>query len=109
MIISILSSFSTVLGVLTWFVGFIFLIKNIKQNKFYLIIWTTVVLIIALLFYILSSSEKGVLDISNILTVNGVLYSLEYVVNPYTIAPDALKHILGFLILVVSRLKKHFF
>ena len=109
MIISILSSFSTVLGVLTWFVGFIFLIKNIKQNKFYLIIWTTVVLIIALLFYILSSSEKGVLDISNVLTVNGVLYSLEYVVNPYTIAPDALKHILGFLILVVSSLLSIFF
>ena len=108
-IISILSSFSTILGVLTWFVGFIFLLKNIKQNKFYFIIWTSLVLIIGLLFYILSSSETGTRDISDVLTINGFLYSLEYVVNPYTISPDTLKHILGFLILLVSSLLSIFF
>ena len=97
--ISVIASFTSVLGLLTWIVGIIFLLKNIKQNKYYLVIWIVIFLIISLFFYTLSESNHGRKDIVSILTSDGVLYFLEYVVNPYTLAPDVIKHVLGFLII----------
>ena len=98
-VIAALASFSSVLGLLTWIVGIIFLLKNIKQNKNYLVVWIAVFLIISLFFYALSEPNSGRKDIFSILTLDGLLYFLEYVANPFTLAPDVLKHVFGFLII----------
>jgi len=96
--IAILASFSSVLGLLTWVIGIVFLAKSIKQNRNYLIIWILIFVIISLFFYILASSETGS-NIYGILTMDGFLYSLEYISNPFTLPSDLIKQFVGFIII----------
>ena len=101
-IIATLSSFSSVLGTLSWLVGFLFLIKIQKENKHRIILWVFSASIISVFFYSLSSPNSVSTELSDVLTFDGLRYSLEYIVNPYTLAPNILKHILGFSVIFVS-------
>ncbi len=98
--VAVSSSFSAVIGVLSWLVGFIYLFKRIRQNRSYFIIWTIAFLGIALLFSALArNSSIGRKRLAELLNVDAFNYSLEYVSNPFSIPFDIIEHIVGFSII----------
>ncbi|WP_428324011.1 hypothetical protein [Nitrosopumilus sp.] len=97
---AITASFTSALGHLSWIAGIILLSKNLRKNKNHLIIWTLLFLSISFLFYTLTSANSLSPDQSSILTLDRILYSLEYVVNPFTLTPDGAKHLVGLLIVL---------
>ena len=97
--IAILASFTSVLGLLTWVIGIVFLSRSIKQNRNYLIIWILIFVTVSLFFYTLATPEAGSGTLQSILTMDGFLYSLEYISNPFTLPSDLIKQTVGFIII----------
>ncbi len=94
-IVSVIATFTSALGMLAFLVGIFYLIKKNNEKKIELIIWV-IVSIIVISFYILNAGEEvGRPSINEVTSTSGVIWALEYVSNPFSVKLVELRILIG--------------
>ena len=83
--LSIVATFNSILGLLTWIIGILCLIPRFKQNKEYLVVWITISLIIFAFYILYIELDHGPEDFLKVFSLAGIGWGLEYVSNPFSV------------------------
>lgn len=103
---SVIGTFTAILGLISWVIGFISLNpKNVKTRKFF-IVWALIAISIITLYLISLDTSKGeitgLLKIESLFSKDKIIYMLEYISNPFSVKFTIIRILIG--IFVISAL-----
>jgi hypothetical protein len=101
--VAIIGTLTAILGLIVWVVGFFSLNpKHVKSKKF-LIIWTSVAILIILLYLLTLDTDKGsitnLLKIESLISEGKILYMLNYISNPFSVKFTFIRILIGIFVI----------
>ncbi len=83
--LSIMATFTSVLGLLSWIIGMLLLIQRFKENRKNLLVWIGISIIIFSLYAVNIEHEEEKRSIGEVMRFSGISWGLEYVSNPFSV------------------------
>ncbi len=98
--LSVIATFTSALGLLSWIIGTLFLIHRYKENKKNLLVWIGISIIIFSLYVVNMGDQEGRTEISEIISFSGISWGLEYVSNPFSVKFLELRILIGVISMI---------
>lgn len=96
MCISIVATFNTFIGLLTWVIGIVILFSRFKENRVHFLVWLSISIIVFSLYYSDMEFEDRENSILSAISVEGFYWGLQYVSTSFSIGYLQLEMLAGF-------------